>query len=1527
MKLAVFLTILFGTLILACSNTAPAPSEPTPNIDATVEAKLSQEPGVDSIATPPPTPNIDATVEAKLSQEPGVDATATPPTPNIDATVEAKLSQEPGVDATTTPPQAISSTHVIVELSVAPEGNAKADWAARGLNLLGPIDEHLWYASVNAGDIGALEVLQGVVRIDPIEPKDKLAGPLQQPTEPFFYQLRPGGRIAYSVLFHRDVTAEEVQGLSSQLDIKFEDFSPIAFPIVRAVTVNVPIGELEALSKVDIISRIEPAVPPVQDENGISQAVSNVNVVQLPPLGLDGSGITVGVWEAGDVIYAAHEDLQPRVIVQPGQTSSVDDHAAHVAGTIGGSGVFVPNAEGMAPQVTILSWDTEDVFIEMASAAASPTPIQVSNHSYGFGIGWDNLLPPQQFTNNQSLFGAYQNNSWTLDNLVATTGLIVVKSAGNHRDDVPASPVNNQPGDCLQGLLTIAADCIDYQAAAKNIITVGAMNGSNSIASFSSYGPTDDGRIKPDLMAHGVNVTSLASTGPQASTIKSGTSMAAPVVSGIVSLVLQQANSLNITITPAGMKSLLIQTAEDVQGIDQSTEGPDYATGWGIVDAQAAVDLLQQGGLVQATLSGTGISNTWVQTFDVPAGETEVHVTLAWDDPPPSALSFAQPLVNDLDLRLIAPNGTQFKPWILGGAANPGQPAWRDGGNDSVNNVEQVSVLAPAPGIWTVQVSANLGNLPFGPQTFAVAGASSQPCPPLSIDAPTTFQASDGAHTNKVALGWDLPLVIEPVVEWPYQNSLFVAEAPFEIDSSGILHVVYRSTFETTASLVHTWKVPGNCWASEVLPEGGHSLALAIDSDDTLHLSYTRFDQVVHAWKLASGVWQTEIVASEAGYYKDIALDANGGIHIAYVLGGDIRYASNTTGFNPSLTPWIIETVVPDVSFANAEQVALVVSSAGNVHVVYQWHTISAGGLTYVWKPAAGSWSYQAIDVGSYRGYHPDLSFKGPCIMPAINPVPGDCLMVTYYDMDNQQLKYAQKGHTGNWTVEVVDSPGNYAGSMTQGIGPFPFMVIGSVHIAYYDFATQQLKHAWKHNWNGSWTTEILDSVVISGMIPKVAINSSGVHITYFSNPSSAILKHAFYPTDATFNIWRRDTVGGLGVGSWSNLGSSTSTAYDDTSAIQEIVYEYAVEAEYSSVISPQTTDTGFATSWIIETIDTSTNDVGKFTSMAYGGGDQFHISYYDDTDNDLLYRLYSTTGPGFVERVAQAGNVGQYTSIALDPTSPYKHIAYRIAHPGSDLGHAWEGGAPGWTLSVPDGPDGVGLYTSVAIDGYVHIAYYDATNNALKHAWTGSTWGGPPWNWFVEVVDSNGNAGQDTSIAVAPDDSLHISYFIPSPPGTVRHAWGVRDAANNTWQWTITDVGSNAGGYTSLALDSNGYPHITYTRGSGLEHAWATWNSATLAWEWDTEQIDSRGQSSSLTIDANDGLHVAYYDSPDDALKYASGMYDSGTGMWLWETQIVDDPAGENVGQFTAIAVHDSGSIYIAYYDATNGDLKLAHN
>src|SRR5687767_6978864 len=131
--------------------------------------------------------------------------------------------------------------------------------------------------------------------------------------------------------------------------------------------------------------------------------------------------------------------------------------------------------------------------VEMTNAATSaggsgqPTAIQISNHSYGLIIGWNNA--GTNFTNNQGLFGQYTNMSQAVDNVVFQTGLMVFKSAGNDRDDVPPAPVTGQPGDCQQGGLGVAADCIESRGVSKNVFTIGAMNGMGAIAAFSSFGP------------------------------------------------------------------------------------------------------------------------------------------------------------------------------------------------------------------------------------------------------------------------------------------------------------------------------------------------------------------------------------------------------------------------------------------------------------------------------------------------------------------------------------------------------------------------------------------------------------------------------------------------------------------------------------------------------------------------------------------------------------------------------------------------------------------------------------------------------------------------------------------------------------------------------------------------------------------------------------------------------------------------------------------------------------------------------
>jgi subtilisin family serine protease len=81
-------------------------------------------------------------------------------------------------------------------------------------------------------------------------------------------------------------------------------------------------------------------------------------------------------------------------------------------------------------------------------------------------------------------------------------------------------------------MLGVDATCTDPKANAKNVITVGAMNGAGAIANFSSFGPTDDGRIKRDLMAQGVNVLSTGAANNGATLVMSGTSMATPAVAG-----------------------------------------------------------------------------------------------------------------------------------------------------------------------------------------------------------------------------------------------------------------------------------------------------------------------------------------------------------------------------------------------------------------------------------------------------------------------------------------------------------------------------------------------------------------------------------------------------------------------------------------------------------------------------------------------------------------------------------------------------------------------------------------------------------------------------------------------------------------------------------------------------------------------------------------------------------------------------------------------------------------------------------
>lgn len=638
-----------------------------------------------------------------------------------------------------------------------------------------------WIAEADAAGLEALQRYAIVRSVTPVPPETKLSRRLD-PAAPFPWQQRPGGRVAYSVLFYKGVAPEEVRRLAAgPLRAELENFAPHVFGVVRAVVVVIDPARLRDLAAYDAVQSIEPTRPPtVPDNQDSSQVLSRVDLVQAAPHNLTGAGVVVGVVEAGNpgttggLVRPTHLDLAGRVTVrQPGRDcldqglatgclyaapsgAAETRHALHVAGTIAGSGATLPLAEGMAPRARIMSWSSETDIQEMAEATAAGAldRIVASNHSYGEFIGWpDGPTTITDFIANLTEFGAYTNESVQWDELIAGDGrgrpgaeLVVLKSAGNHRNDgPPAAPppagVMYPPQDCPTGY-----DCIGPAGSAKNVITVGAVNATGAktalaggatpaaiaaaapIAAFSSFGPTDDGRLKPDVVASGVGVRSLGdAAGAQTDTgsfVTGGTSMAAPVVTGIVALMTEALARRNYAPPgAAAYKAMLIQTARDVTAAPAQV-GPDFATGYGVVDAEAVIGLInaeRAPGFRENRIWQTGPGGARDYFVDVSTAQPELKVTLVWSDPP-GVVGEAGALVNDLDLRLIEPGtGREWRPWRLD-PASPARPAVRDGGDNARDNVEQVSAPNPRVGLWIVRVSAKPPSLDLGAQDFALAG-------------------------------------------------------------------------------------------------------------------------------------------------------------------------------------------------------------------------------------------------------------------------------------------------------------------------------------------------------------------------------------------------------------------------------------------------------------------------------------------------------------------------------------------------------------------------------------------------------------------------------------------------------------------------------------------------------------------------------------------------------------------------------------------------------------------------------------
>ena len=274
-----------------------------------------------------------------------------------------------------------------------------------------------------------------------------------------------------------------------------------------------------------------------------------------------------------------------------------------------------------------------------------------------------------------------------------------------------------------------------------------------------------------------------------------------------------------------------------------------------------------------------------------------------------------------------------------------------------------------------------------------------------------------------------------------------------------------------------------------------------------------------------------------------------------------------------------------------------------------------------------------------------------------------------------------------------------------------------------------------------------------------------------------------------------------------------------------------------------------------------------------------------------------NSVGPWTTTTLDNISDVGKYTSIAFD-SSNYVHIAYyNITN--QDLKYATNNG--GWQNTTIDSVGDVGSYCSIAIDhnDKVHISYYDAganlnlkyANNVLGH-------------WTIITVDSVGDVGAYSSIAIDSNNRAHISYGNLS-------SWDVKYATNASGAWvtsTVDGAGFMTGMYTSIAVDSLDTPHICYRDVTNQDLKYARKPAST----WIIMAVDSAhnaGEYCDIAVDSNNRAHISYYYQWNNSLRYATNS----SGSWVY---FEDDVGGENVGTDTSIALDQWGKVHISYRD-----------
>jgi subtilisin family serine protease len=661
------------------------------------------------------------------------------------------------------PPNAGSvHRHYILESAVPLDAAASAELAAQGIEVQKPLANHRYLVRMsddatppNDARIRSLSAFDGSRKI----------------ARAAYAEAAKGTTSRLRILFQPDVTFEEAQKAIYAAGGTID--TPFALPSLGAqhLTVRVPSMSVTALANDERVFGIygPPLIP--KSLNAVAASISKVTPLFSAPYNLTGTGVVLSIFEPNGPPDVNHFEFGGRVTNHFPAGVAPDRHATHTSGTLVATGVD-PRAKGMAPTATLHAFtafptlpdgdfDSDTFFLTKRDGPKAAGSVADSN-SWDFAFSWQ---AGNVWFGNEDGYGAYSGlESEPYDAIMRASGEpLTVHAAGNdatagnpsltqpwspHRHIEDQDPVTgvykhtycySQDGTgtdcpagfgCSPGLTycektkhpTHGADTtVGLMASTKNSVTVGALNPDGlSIASFSSHGPTTDGRVKPELVAKGT---------AQFSTVLAngydnldGTSMATPVVAGMSALLAQQYRK-TFGKTPSGsiLKTLLIAGADDL-----GAAGPDYTYGFGLADAKASVDIIiADGGAGSRIRTGTILNG---QNVDIPLvlpATPKFRVVLGWFDPevllvpanPDDDPLADKTLVNDLDIRITDPTGATVFPYVLNGATPSALATKAANHTDTTEEVEIANAVA---GTYHILVHGAIGDPAGAAQDFVV---------------------------------------------------------------------------------------------------------------------------------------------------------------------------------------------------------------------------------------------------------------------------------------------------------------------------------------------------------------------------------------------------------------------------------------------------------------------------------------------------------------------------------------------------------------------------------------------------------------------------------------------------------------------------------------------------------------------------------------------------------------------------------------------------------------------------------------